>query len=422
MKKKILCLFDYMATTGFATVTQNIIPRIKRHFPNQIELHICSINYFGETIFEEDGTVVFSAIKSATKKDDFGRFGFLKILKDSDEYDGIFIIQDLGVIVPIIEILEHIKEEKRKNNKKQFKSIFYFPVDCSLIKKQVQGIEFFDTLITYTEYGRKEVLKLRPELKGKISVIPHGTDTKNFYPIDKEEVKAFRKQYFGQNADKFIIMNLNRNQPRKDIPNTIFAFIEAKNNWHKDKPKPFLYLHCNPNDPMGHSLKAVLLQTDLEEGDDYIFPSKEEENHASPLEKLNKIYNSVDLYVTTTLGEGWGLGYTEASATMLPIICPNNTSFKEMSDNGSRAFLLDEFTPFVNSIDNIIRQQTNYMEVAESILLVSANLLGLNEELNGLELTNERTKKSYDWAINLNWDKVCILWKENFLHAYKLYK
>lgn len=421
-KKKILCLFDYMATTGFATVSQNIVPRIKKHFGENLELHICSINYFGDTIYEEDGTIIFSAIKSAPKKDDFGRFGFLKILKDSEEYDGIFIIQDLGVILPIIEILKTIKEEKKRENKRNFKSIFYFPVDCSLIHKQVEKLEFFDTLITYTEFGRKEVLRLRPELKGKLKVIPHGTDTKSFYPIEKEKIKDFRKYYFGDNADKFIIMNLNRNQPRKDIPNTIFGFIEARKQWPKGVPHPFLYLHCNPSDPMGHDLRAVFLQTDLVEGEDYMFPSKDEENHGSPIEKLNKIYNSVDLYITTTLGEGWGLPVTESAATKLPMICPYNSSLMEMSGNGDRAFILEEFVPYVNSIDNIVRQQTNYLEVSEAILLVSGDIMKLNEDLNGYENCMKRVNKAYDWALKLKWDEVCKSWNEYFSSTFGVRK
>jgi glycosyltransferase involved in cell wall biosynthesis len=411
--KTILCLFDYKATTGFATVSQNIVPRIKKHFGENITLHICSINYFGDTIYEPDGTVIFSALKSAPKKDDFGRFGFLKVLKDSDEYDGIFIIQDLGIIIPIIEILKTIKDEKRQNNKKNFKSIFYFPVDCRLVKKLVEHIEFFDTLVTYTEYGRNEVLRLRPELKTKLKVVPHGTDNQSFYPITVSEKKEFRKEYFGENSDKFIIMNLNRNQPRKDIPNTIFGFIEAKNNWKFPERKPFLYLHCNPTDPMGHNLRSIFLQTDLVEGEDYMFPSKNEENHGTDIVKLNKIYNSVDLYVTTTLGEGWGLGFTEAAATKLPIICPNHTSFTEMSGNGNRAFVMDELVPYVNSIDNIVRQQTYYIDVSDSILSVVEDIIELDEQVI------PRTDRAYEWAISLNWDEVCKKWINYFKETYK---
>lgn len=74
---RILCLFDYNAHTGFATVSTNIIREIKKIFGNTdqyagILLDICAINYFGErdkdgkitkTYYQEDkATVVFSAL------------------------------------------------------------------------------------------------------------------------------------------------------------------------------------------------------------------------------------------------------------------------------------------------------------------------------------------------------------------------
>ena len=311
MKKpcKVLCLFDYQSFTGFSTVSTNVKRELKKHFGNDLQLDICAINYFGEPKEEADGTYVISAVKSAPKKDDFGRFGFLKILKESNEYDGIFIIQDLGVIVPIIKILEHIKTEKKAANQKSFKSMFYFPVDCKLIDKLVEGLEFFDCLVAYTEYGKNEVLRLRPELKTKIKVIPHGNNPKHFYSLPAEEILSFRKEYFGDNAEKFIITNINRNQPRKDIPTTIFAFIEAKKQWAEKglKNEPFLYLHMNAKDPMGHDLRAILRQTDLIEGKDYMLLDTDTANKGATIEMLNKIYNASDVYLTTTLGEGWGL-------------------------------------------------------------------------------------------------------------------
>ena len=132
--KKILCLFDYGKDcyTGFATVSKNIKREIKKYFGDDIQLDICSINHYGDAYTEDDGTFVFSAKLNDFKEDDFGRFLFLKILNESNEYDGIFVCQDIGIIQPIIEILESIRNEKRDNNKKVFKSIFYFPVDCKI--------------------------------------------------------------------------------------------------------------------------------------------------------------------------------------------------------------------------------------------------------------------------------------------------
>lgn len=311
MKKpcKVLCLFDYKSHTGFATVSHNIKIELKKHFGKDLQLDIVGINYFGEPITEDDGTYIISAVKSAPKKDDFGRLGFLKILKESNEYDGIFIIQDLGIILPIIPVLKYIKEEKKREGKKIFKSMFYFPVDCPLIDKLVENLEFFDTIVTYTDYARNQVLRLRPELKGKIKVIPHGTNTKQFYPLSNQDKLNFRKEYFGNNANKIIFTNVNRNQPRKDIPTTIFAFIEAIKNWDAEKygRDLFLNLHCHPKDPMGWDIRSLFLHTDLVENTHYKLLDNDIANNGASVEMLNKIYNASDVYVTTTLGEGWGL-------------------------------------------------------------------------------------------------------------------
>lgn len=422
MKKpcKVLCLFDYNAFTGFATVSKNIKRELKNHFGSDLHLDICGINYFGEPYREDDGTYVISAIKSAPKKDDFGRFGFLKILKDSNEYDGVFIIQDLGVISPIANILKTIREEKARNNQKLFKSMFYFPVDCRLVEKITQDIEVFDTLVTYTEYGRNEILRLRPELKGKIKVVPHGNNAKDFYPLPQNEIDEFRKEYFGDNADKFIITNINRNQPRKDIPTTIFAFIEAKKQWKSEgiPSEPFLYLHMHPKDPMGWDLRAIFIQTDLVEGKDYKLLDNDIANNGASVEMLNKIYNASDLYVTTTLGEGWGLTLTEAMATRTPIVCPLSTSFIEMTNNGKRAYSIDTLVPYCNSVDNIVRIQCDFNDVADTIVHIAKGKAMLLEDIGFMDNYNKRLDDAYNYIQSLSWKSVCKSWVEYFKDTY----
>ena len=420
MKKpsKIFCLMDYKAFTGFSTVSTNIKSEIKKHFREDIKLAICAINYFGEPYEEEDGTYVISAMKSATKKDDFGRLAFMKILQDSNEYDGIFIIQDLGVICPIVDILKHIKAEKVRKNQKSFKSIFYFPVDCRLVDKLFEGLEFFDCLVTYTEYGRNEVLRLRPELKTKCKVIPHGNNEKDFYPLPKEEAEAFKKEYFGEN--KFVITNVNRNQPRKDIPTTIFAFIEAKKRWKEEglTKEPLLYLHMHPKDPMGWDLRGLFLQTDLVENKDYKLLENDLANNGASIEMLNKIYNASDVYVTTTLGEGWGLTLTEAMATKTPIICPLSTSFIEMTNNGSRVYSCENLIPYANTIDNVIRYQCDYIEVADNIIYIAQGLENNLKDINFDENLNNRLESGYNYTKSLSWKEVCKSWIKYFKETY----
>jgi len=422
MKKptKVFCLFDYNAFTGFSTVSKNLKHELKKHFGSDLQLDICAINYFGEPYTEEDGTYVVSALKSATKKDDFGRFGFLKILKESNDYDGIFILQDLGVIVPIIEVLKHIKDEKRRENKKQFKSIFYFPIDFGLVKKLTDNLEFFDCLVTYTEYGREQLLKFRPELRGKIKVVPHGNNSKHFYPIEKTDIQSFRDEYFGKNCNKVIVTNVNRNQPRKDIPTTIFSFIRARERWKEmgmDR-ELFLYLHMNAKDPMGWDLDAIMLQTDLVEGVDYKILEQELADKGASVEMLNNIYNASDIYLTTTLGEGWGLTLTEAMATKTPIICPLSTSFIEITNNGKNVYPIERLLPYCSNFDNVIRQQSEITDTSETIIHVALGLCGQLEDLNFTENLNKRLENGYKWCKSLEWQDVCKKWIDYFKETY----
>jgi glycosyltransferase involved in cell wall biosynthesis len=406
---KVLCLFDYVARTGFGTVSKNIVKEIKNNFGENILLDIVAVNYFGEPYYDEHNNYIISAPLNDGNKDSYGRYFFLKALQESDAYDGIFICQDLGIIVPIIEVIEHIKASKKEANKKSFKSIFYFPVDCALVPQLTHKLEFFDLLVTYTEYGRNEVVKLRPELKTKIKVIPHGNSSKDFYPISKEEIKSFREEYFGKNANKFIITNVNRNQPRKDIPTTIFSFIEAKKMWPYELPEPFLYLHMHPKDPLGWDLRGILIQTDLKEDVDYqLLPFKYEESMAET-EIVNKIFNASDVFLTTTLGEGWGLTFTEAAACKVPIVAPYTTSFMEMSNYGKNGYMLYNINPTCN-LDNVIREQCDPFEVAE-VLLEVAESIGKKEHEQKLE-------NNYNWVKKLEWKEVCKAWVNYFKTIY----
>jgi len=126
-KKKILMLMDYVARTGFGSVSRNIVRELKRNFGSNIQLDIVAINYFGEPYYEDDNTYVISARSNDVQDDPYGRFFFLKVLKESNEYDGIFICQDLGVICPFVEVLEHIKQKRKSKTEKTLNQYFTSP-------------------------------------------------------------------------------------------------------------------------------------------------------------------------------------------------------------------------------------------------------------------------------------------------------
>lgn len=443
--KRILCLFDYgrKTATGYSTVSKNIVSELKKHFGDRLHLDIIGINNFEEQYWEYDDTVmVLSALKhqpvpviegqpsELEQGDPYGRILFLHMVQNKD-YDGLFIIQDLGNIAAMIPALRYRLEIGI--NSPSIKSILYFPVDGilktrvkneswdpenmnSIAKEhrhffdgkeyiqQLDELDFFTAIVTYTEYGFNEIVRHRPSLKERVCICNHGINTKEFYPLPADQKVSFRKKYFGDNSKKFIVGCINRNDHRKDIPTAILGFIEATKTWPEGLPKPFLYLHCDPEDQNEHShrLYKVLAQTNLLEGRDYMFPKEK----FCDTETMNKIVNSIDVYVSTSRGEGWGLNATEAMACKVPVIMPDNTAMSEICGQGERAFMLEEGLPIVATNDNTIRYMCHYEEVAEKIIQV-AQLQKMENETGKQDLRSIAIENAYDWITDRTWQKQC---------------
>jgi glycosyltransferase involved in cell wall biosynthesis len=269
----------------------------------------------------------------------------------------------------------------------------------------VVGLDFFDVLATYTEFGKQNVLRLRPELKPKLKVVPHGNNMENFYPLPAEEADTFRKEYFKDNSDKFIIGCVNRNQSRKDIPTTIFGFLEY---WEEHNKNSFLYLHMNPKDPMGWHLRTILAQTPLREGVDFAFPPEEDYNKGADVIKLNKIYNSIDCFLSTATGGGWELTVTEAMSAKKPVVIPKHTSFEHLGgQNGERAYFLETLYPIVAMVDNIIRFQSDLYEIAEVL-----NQVYKDKKSRALDQTL-KIEKAFKFVENHDWKEIAKSFSED---------
>jgi glycosyltransferase involved in cell wall biosynthesis len=165
------------------------------------------------------------------------------------------------------------------------------------------------------------------DLKKDIKVIYHGCDTATFKPIDKEVRDLWRGKYLGiTDPETFVFVNVNRNSVRKDIPRSILAFKEFK----KQVPNSLYYIHTAAKDNNIDLLQCVD-SLGLSLSKDVVFPARFNlADGGFPDDILNQFYNCGDAFLTTTLGEGWGLTITEAMCAGVPVIGPNNTSIPEI--------------------------------------------------------------------------------------------
>ncbi len=391
------------AASGFGTVTKNLLPVFAKEFG---QITLVAINYFGQP-YNDGNVYVVSArefYKPMNNEDPFGRHSFLHILaNDPQGFDVCFLFQDVGIINntehKMVTVMAELKKHKQEWNFKNFKSVAYFPIDCQRPPGTFDGMQFFDLLITYNNYSREEVIKHRPDLKKKVKIIPHGTNTTDFYSMPPDEKQAFREQFFGANAGKVIITSVNRNQPRKNIADTIFAFIEAKKVWQNERPL-FLYLHMMDKDIYmnGYDLRKIFSMTELVDGEDYMIADQKffTESMGADIATLRGIYNASDVFVTNTLGEGHGLSISESLICRLPVVAPNHTSITEMSGNGERMYVMDELEPFCSPFDSDIRLRANVEETAEKIVLAAENRISGNDT----EMLDNAEKyvRSFKWG------------------------
>jgi glycosyltransferase involved in cell wall biosynthesis len=405
-KTRVLAWGDYCAATGFGTVMSNIM----RHLDatDNYDLEIIGINYDGGPYDPEKwpGKVwpAISALRMQGPYQDYhGRQVFLDHLA-AKEYDVVFIIQDTFIVLPIVEKILEIQRAKEV----PFSTIFYYPFDCAPPQEWVTHcVAQFDFPVAYTDYAREESRKYIGEMANNHGVVFHGTNTKDFYPLDnKQELK---KLIFPVYEDKFIVTNINRNQSRKDLARSFMILKELRDRGHDDI---VFYMHTQESD-FGGSILKIASNFGLVPGVDWTLPNPQQFSAHSgfPIEMVNQIYNASDCFLTTTHGEGWGLSITEAMAAKLPVVAPDNTSVPEIlgDDRGWR--IPSGATPSMwvhkDNDNDRIRPLMDVEKAADAILEIK----------NNAEEAQRRAENALTWIQENTWDIVCQDWVKIFNKA-----
>jgi glycosyltransferase involved in cell wall biosynthesis len=370
-----------------------------------LRIVVFAINNFEKAPYDyKDNVKVLPAMALSEKKDDFYcRIEFLKTIYQND-FDVVFCFNDIEIFNEMGVHFLKVKNEKKKENRKNFKSIVYFPIDSEPRPTDLKILDFFDEVITYTEYAKKVMIPLTTTSNAKkIRVIPHGCNTKEFYPLTSEEKIEAKLELLGEagNAETYLFGTVNRNSARKDLASLILGFATFK---HSNQVNAVLYLHCNPLDPSGINIHRLCERVGLKIGEDVLVPKDFSENKGFDNSQLNRIYNAFDCFVTTTTSEGWGLSVVEAMATKTLVICPKHTSLTEITNDGDLTlnFMFMQPSVFVNDLEKI-RFTCNPSEV-NTLLGVAYNLKNEEQELQ--DMVNEKIEKAYQKAKSLKWETV----------------
>jgi glycosyltransferase involved in cell wall biosynthesis len=390
-KYKVLWLSDLVTPTGFSQVAHSIL----KYMPKELfEIVGLGINYFGNP--HKYGFDIYPAINGVGSRDVFG-YEKLPFVLNEEQPELIYILNDPWIIGKYLEIIKKFYSEMGKSIPK---IIVYFPVDSE--DHEPSWYKHFDIVsqaVVYTKFGQEVVKKAVPILDTRI--IYHGVDTDVFKKIFPTRLDA-KKDVFRNTeslVNTFIILNANRNQPRKRLDITLRAFKL----FAKDKDDVRLYMHCGAQDAhldvgrfalkLGIDNKLIL--TNLNRG-----------VQSLPKESLNAIYNACDVGINTGLGEGWGLTAIEHGATGAPQIVPNHSALGEIyKDCG---VLVKKAMPFT-----LETSTTGYL-VHEKEVAKAMNLL-----YNNREYYNELSEKTYKKFTSpaYSWQEISKVWYNLFMEV-----
>ena len=314
-KVRVLWIGDFITPTGFSRVNHSIIENLPR---DKYEILCLGVNYYGDP-HKYDYLKVYPA---GTKGHIYGfnRIGDFV----NKEIDLIFILNDLWIIH---EYLSEIK----KQFKKIPRIVTYMPMDSTMPDHDwFEHFDVVDQAVVYTQFGYDAVKEVHPEIL--LSIIPHGIDTKTFYKFDKPKIECKMGIFPAEKnfLESWIVLNANRNQPRKRIHLAFEGFAQ----FAKDKPKSIKYYHHAGISDVGYDILRLAKKF----GKKYNFNLEERLIVTNTVkgvqtvtdEKLNAIYNATDVGINSSLGEGWGLTNVEHAVTGAPQIVPDHSSCQEL--------------------------------------------------------------------------------------------
>lgn len=306
--KKLLFVGDAGVPSGFARATHNILDTICKHY----DVTVLGLNYRGDPDVRR--LYPYDIWSAAAGGDVFGVQRLIWMC-DTVKPDVIVLQNDGWNLPPYLQRLR----TRLPNGEYAFPEYAGIPVVAIVAVDgknfQSHWLDGVQEAVFWTQFALDEARDAG--YRGPARVIPLGVDIDIYHPVDKRSARL-RREFPEPLHDAFVVGNVNRNQPRKRWDLTIRYFAE----WiqRRNIRDAYLYLHVAPTGDTGCNVKQLTQyygvhdRVALYEPATFYGPSEED---------LAEVYNCLDVVMSTSQGEGFGLTAIEAMACGVPCIVPD---------------------------------------------------------------------------------------------------
>ena len=369
-RKKILLLTDDIRVhSGVAQIGRELVLNTVGHY-NWVQLA-------GSVKHPEKGKIIDlseemnkeQGIEDASVKliptDGYGNADILRDVIREEKPDAILLITDPRYFMWLFQMEEEIRSQI---------PIAYLNIWDDMPAPQYNE-EFYESCDALFGISKQTVaineIVLGEKAKDKvIKYVPHGLNTKKFFPIDKtdEEYNKFKKTITKGQEKDFILFFNSRNIRRKALPDALIAWkMFTDTLTPEEKDKCLFILHTDVTSDHGTDIVAVV---------DYLFSDNDNSiaisNNKLPTTYMNYLYNMADGVVLLSSAEGWGLSLTESLLTGTPFIANVTGGMQDQM-----RFVDDEGKWYVNSKEVPSNHKGTYQEHGEWVLPVFPKALSL---------------------------------------------
>jgi glycosyltransferase involved in cell wall biosynthesis len=276
----------------------------------------------------------------------------------------------------------------------------YCPIDTHLTKKWCNYLLNADYIVSPSKFGYNELLKHFPDFM--VKYIPHGCDTSVFRERSEEEKLEIRRRW-KMPEDSFVMLSVAANWgERKCLPQimlTFKRFLEKHTNAYL-----YLYTKLKESPPTGYDLMGFAEELGIEKN--VMGPAFNPVLDSIDDEQLAELYSASDVYVNSSMGEGFCLPILEAMSCGVPVIGTNFSSIPELLDD--HGWLVDT-VPTDVWVDCPI-----WVPLLCRFPIPNLNSLleCMEDAYNNPDKRKEFGRKSREHALNYDWEKIMPKWDE----------
>lgn len=320
------------------SANSNLIPNHRSDFPKNVQ--------------------VFDAYANENPKQAGFGISLVKDFVSTNRPDVVIVYNDMLVLTSVIGQLHEIPDRK-------FKIIAY--IDQVYLCQKKEYINFVnqkaDLAMLFTPYWEDCIKKQGITIP--TCYLHHGFNPDMHYPIPK----TLARKFYGLKNEDFIVLNLNRNQPRKrwDICLQAFAVIA-------ERKVPIKLLVATAVQGAWNLLEVYERELmkrglTLQDGMKHIILLDNPQQLSD--EDVNFLYNVADIGLNTCDGEGFGLCNFQQAAIGIPQVVPNIGGFRDFFDEDNALLVEPTMTYYVDNSRDMVcgeAELCRYQDYAEALI------------------------------------------------------